>query len=345
MSLENTLDGVIAARSTIANVLQDNAAVFVGPQRWRLKQLSRFFSNPNLNANDLVHHPEALAVCLPLLKTLQSPEAETSLHKAQSGEHIASAIRVGIERAILATTTTRWGHLIAYPLTMVMLSLALLVFFSFNVIPIFERMFDEFGLDLPAVTSFVILLSHWAQAGWWIVLVVFVAFILGLIVLRLNGNFDSSSRYKFGAIEKWCTSTRAAWADWALHVAMLTEAGVTQPDAVEIAGRSSPKAWLARFSRAWSNELRSGNQHFQSLSHVDGKSVNTLAYAIRLPSSVDRAAVLYDVAANYREWDASRTYWWLDWVNPLTVTGIAFGVGTMLVSLFLPLISLISGLT
>jgi hypothetical protein len=126
---------------------------------------------------------------------------------------------------------------------------------------------------------------------------------------------------------------------------MLTEAGVTQADAVEIAGRSSPKAWLARFSRAWSNGLRGGNQPFHSLLHVDGESVGTLMFALRLPRPADQAAVLYDVAANYREWDASRTHWWVDWVNPLTVTGIAFGVGTMLASLFLPLISLISGLT
>jgi hypothetical protein len=193
MSLEDALHGVIAARTTIASVLQDNTTVFVGSQRWRMKQLSRFFSNPNLNANDLVHHPEALAVCLPLLKTLQSPEAETSLHNAQSGEHIASAIRSGIERVNSATTTTRWFHLIAYPLTMVMLSLALLVFFSFNVIPIFERMFDEFGLSLPGVTTFVILISHWVQAGWWIALVAIASVILCLIMSRLNGNFDLSS--------------------------------------------------------------------------------------------------------------------------------------------------------
>lgn len=212
-------------------------------------------------------------------------------------------------------------------------------------IPVFERMFDEFGLDLPPSTNAVIAVSHWVRDGWWLVLL-FIGVVLSHVLLaRLSATLDPRSRYRYGAIEKWMTSASTAWAEWAWHIAMLIEAGLPQSDAVAIAGNASSKSWLARCSNAWAGELRRGVQPFASMTHMDGNPINTLTFALRLPRAEDQAAILHDVSANYHDRESSRRRWWVDWITPVTVALIAFGIGVTACSLFMPLISLISGLT
>ena len=66
-----------------------------------------------------------------------------------------------------------------YPVIVVLVAISILTFIMLYIVPTFEEMFDEFGLDLPAPTVLLIAISNYI-AGYWFLL---IAMPIGLLVL------------------------------------------------------------------------------------------------------------------------------------------------------------------
>ncbi len=54
-----------------------------------------------------------------------------------------------------------------YPVVVVMVAIGILTFIMLKIVPVFQKMFDEFGLKLPAVTVLLINISNWVVAHGW----------------------------------------------------------------------------------------------------------------------------------------------------------------------------------
>jgi type IV pilus assembly protein PilC len=59
---------------------------------------------------------------------------------------------------------------LTYPIAVVVVAFIVTAILLVFVVPQFEALFNGFGADLPAFTKFVIGLSEWMQANWWVVL-------------------------------------------------------------------------------------------------------------------------------------------------------------------------------
>src|SRR4051794_8698088 len=55
-----------------------------------------------------------------------------------------------------------------YPVVVVLVAVGILTFIMLKIVPVFQKMFEEFGLKLPAMTNLLINISNWVvKHGWW----------------------------------------------------------------------------------------------------------------------------------------------------------------------------------
>ncbi|MFO0882731.1 MAG: type II secretion system F family protein [Pirellulales bacterium] len=55
-----------------------------------------------------------------------------------------------------------------YPVVVVLVAVGILIFIMLKIVPVFDKMFTEFGLKLPAMTVLLVNLSRWiVQSGWY----------------------------------------------------------------------------------------------------------------------------------------------------------------------------------
>lgn len=114
-----------------------------------------------------------------------------------------------------------------YPTTVLVVAIGVLVLLLVKVIPVFEKMFRDFGGTLPGPTQMVINVSHWMQAN-----IVFFAVGIGLLVVAYQQARARVPRFRY------------------------------QSDAVylklPVFGPLLKKVAVARFSRTFSTMLASG---------------------------------------------------------------------------------------
>jgi type IV pilus assembly protein PilC len=64
---------------------------------------------------------------------------------------------------------------LTYPTAVLVVAFIVTAILLIFVVPVFEDLFKGFGADLPAFTKFVISLSEWFQAWWWVIVGIIIA--------------------------------------------------------------------------------------------------------------------------------------------------------------------------
>jgi type IV pilus assembly protein PilC len=82
---------------------------------------------------------------------------ETMLDKLATYKEKTEALKAKVKKALM------------YPIAVLVVAFVVTVILLVFVVPKFEELFDSFGADLPALTQFVINLSEFMQAWWWII--------------------------------------------------------------------------------------------------------------------------------------------------------------------------------
>ena len=71
-----------------------------------------------------------------------------------------------------------------YPVIVVLVAIGILIFIMLNIVPVFAKMFDEFGLKLPAVTVLLVNISKYIADYWYLLFIVPTALWLFLKLIR-----------------------------------------------------------------------------------------------------------------------------------------------------------------
>jgi hypothetical protein len=320
------VEEVLKRHDEIAQVLSDKAKQYSGHPRRALMALSRWFDRTSLRSEDLLSTPAALAICYPLLQS----GADTTVVSNLTRESYSDAVRRGAGQYLSTIASRpRWFGFVLYPVCLLLICCVLLVAFSCLLAPDFERMFDEFGLALSAPTRLVLSIAKWVRDGW-------ILLVIGAICVAMGLFWVSLSRKSFSLLD--------GCAGWTWHIAMLLGSGVNRADAIELASRSSGVSYIRQRSVDWVAKLRAGSNPFVSLTHINGKAVPTLAYALNLNQTPVQSRLLQDIALNYWDRDRDTTRWWFSMMIPLVICSIGTAVGFVVIALFLPLIQLINGL-
>ena len=105
----------------------------------------------------------------------QSGSLETMLDRVATYKEKSEALKSKIKKAM------------TYPLGVVAVAMVVTGLLMVKVIPEFAEIFSSFGAELPAFTLFVIGISEWVQANWYIV----VAIIIGVFVAHKEASVRS----------------------------------------------------------------------------------------------------------------------------------------------------------
>ena len=73
---------------------------------------------------------------------------------------------------------------LTYPAVLGFVAVGVIIFLLVGVVPTFVSMFSDFGADLPIITKLVLGASEWMQRFWWLIILLFIAVVIGLSVIR-----------------------------------------------------------------------------------------------------------------------------------------------------------------
>ncbi len=238
---------------------------------------------------------------------------------------------------------------IIYPLLVIGLAAAVFLFLMLDIVPVFGKMFEEFELEVPAATTSLVQVSDACVAlllgdQKWLFLTICLMVIAALFVIRFVAGPAGWRRFLgtaplIGPIVRW--SGAAAFAQM---MAVLLDYDIPMPRALELtsdAVRDRNVREACRFlavgvanGKTLSNVLEEGGYLPESLVPFvrSGEQHGDLPGALKLASQVFveriglRASLLSSISP------------------PVIFVFVGLGIGFCVISLFMPLISIIGGL-
>ena len=339
--LQTHWDAIQSNRDAIKDVLDRMAASFPGEGAKRLASLSQWFSQRR-SFEDALIRADVLAVCLPLCRKIES-------NGEVSQADIAAGARVGF---CSIGQNSRGGRqllkALAYPAVVLFLAAVVAVGFSVFVMPQFEEMYSDFGIDLPWATDFFFSSAKFLRS-WSFVIILWPLLFFG-IILFLDRLTVRRRPDGLGWLDLCTQSSRSALADWAWHVSLLLEAGLTQATAMHQASRFAGKSWLRKGSHFWvGNQRADGAEVVQNQGEtarfLGSPKFQLLDLALTIPNTEGKIQLLREVASYYRDRNRNIGLWWVQWLVAVLLWGIGALVLAVVFSLFSPLFSIMTGLT
>jgi general secretion pathway protein F len=246
-----------------------------------------------------------------------------------------------------------WGRIvgaIAYPLLVLGFSFFVFAFLPIFVIPQFAQMFREFDLDLPVMTELVLRLSDamvWATEGFgkWVVLTMLIALVTLIIFASLGVGTSWSQRLAasmplVGPIWQWSGA-----AGFSRLLATMIEHGIPLPEAVRLAGDGVRDPEIQATSLMLADGIENGRSLSDLLVETNrlpmtlvpfvrwGEKTGKLSDGLRTASELFllrlsmRAVLLRSIAP------------------PVVFIFVGMMVGFFVISLFMPMVDLIQGLS
>jgi type II secretory pathway component PulF len=235
----------------------------------------------------------------------------------------------------------QWRLILAYPLTLAMLVIVLMMLLSYFIVPSFREIFDDFQLDLSGLTEWVLALSSWFSRGPGITFAALCA-LLCAVLLGFSGRFGSFGHvWPFRWLRRFLGRSTAT-AQFSRFVADLLEAGIAVPDAVRLGGVSTRRPAVTAASRQFASELESG--HEVTTRRMRRELTSTVLHALRteMPAA-SRVRLLKEISMCHAERSDSRLSWSRGVVEPAMICVIAVVVGVFVLALLVPLYSLVTG--
>ncbi len=187
----------------------------------------------------------------------QSGALETMLDKLATYKEKTEALKAKVKKAMF------------YPIAVLVVAAVVTTILLLFVVPEFKSLFDSFGADLPAMTLFVIDISEFMQAWWWII----------------AGGIGAAI-YTFLRIKKTSPKLQEATDRLALKAPVI--------------GEITTKSAIARFARTLETMSAAGVPLVEAMNSVAGACGNIIYYkaSIRIRDEVSQGTQLQTAMRN-----------------------------------------------
>ncbi|MEQ1829601.1 MAG: hypothetical protein ABL921_26805 [Pirellula sp.] len=230
------------------------------------------------------------------------------------------------------------------------LVVSLFLFLSSTVLPVFDTMFKEFQLKLPAMTRVVLWVGSWIGPN---SLTIFFAIIASLFMFRLGNRLMRRlshdrifvtywQRLCFGSSEGLIGMSRFTYA-----LACLLRINIELPEAILIAGRACENAVCLRNAIRLSTEIKT-----QPANHCPAARFfpPLMIEALRddgIANGNKRVAIeiIRELSRIYSDRVKHRHELVAEFLLPIAMVLLGLVVGVIVLSLFMPLVSLITSLS
>ena len=234
---------------------------------------------------------------------------------------------------------------IAYPLFLLLFAISICSFNLLWVIPNFEKIFEDFGTELPGLTRALIELSRVARQIEGLPLVAFLPLLIGGLILILAFSRTSASRRWMSSIPLFGSVFRmASLSEFCQVMALLMESKLPFSKALRYAANACDDEWISRKCRAIELEIENGT------------TADEAAVLVGLPNSLRQVfrhigshRTVIDALRSLAELYAARSSVASRLVSsilePFVVLLVLGFAGISAIALFLPLIQLLNDLS
>ena len=233
-----------------------------------------------------------------------------------------------------------------YPTFLVILMVCMITVMLTFVVPRFQDMFSQIGAEMPALTKFTLGLALFMQHRWYIVIGIILAVIYGIKAFkktpsgqRFFGHLDIHSKLRGKLVIK------TASARMARTLGTLLAAGLSLVDAIGIAANTMDNFFFkdaleqaksaVALGAPLSGELKQSNIFPPLVYHMVGIGEET----------GDIEGMLAKLAEYYEEEVQSETERLMAVIEPIIIVIMALIVGTIIISIVMPMMSLYSSLS
>ena len=232
-----------------------------------------------------------------------------------------------------------------YPIVVITVAIAIVLFIMIYIIPKFKKIFAEFGMKLPWATETLIAVSDWCMKYWYIIPMFPLSFWLLCKLIRLSrvGNY-ALDRLKLWTPVMGNIIEKTVVARTVRTLGTLIASGVPILEALSIVRETCTNAVFERMYQRVYESIREGDTIAQPLKEsrlVDDMVVNMVDVG---EETGDLDTMLYKVADFYDEEVDTLVKGLLAMLEPLMVVVLGLIVGSIVIALFMPLIKLLEGL-
>ncbi len=233
-----------------------------------------------------------------------------------------------------------------YPCVVIFVAVAILTFIMVMIIPKFKKIFDEFGLQLPQATKTLISISTWMASYWYFI----PLFPLGIYLLIKLIRLSRAGNYALDRITLWIPIVgslveKTCVARTMRTLGTLIASGVPILEALSIVKETANNAVFERMFQRVLESIREGDTIADPLREsrlVDDMVTNMVEVG---EETGDLDTMLYKVADFYDEEVDNTVKALISLLEPIMIVFLGAAIGGIVISLFLPLIKLLEGLS
>jgi type IV pilus assembly protein PilC len=233
-----------------------------------------------------------------------------------------------------------------YPAVVIMVAVGILTFIMVSIIPKFKKIFDDFGMRLPWATEMLIKTSMWFADYWWVIPLFPLCFFILVKLIRLS----RAGAYAVDRVKLWIPLIggileKSTVARTMRTLGTLIASGVPILEALAIVRETADNVVFERCFTRVHESIREGDTIAEPLKQsrlVDDMVVNMIEVG---EETGDLDTMLYKIADFYDEEVDTLVKSLISALEPIMIVVLGFIIGAIVISLFLPLIKLLEGLS
>jgi type IV pilus assembly protein PilC len=281
-------------------------------------------------------------------EVLSTQENDTATWLALLGRHAQSPdllAKVFAETQEQTTLRLPWMRVLAYPLFVMAVSLGVFILLSTTLIPQFIDIYRDFDLALPRMTLCLIAIAETILYRPWELLFWFAG--IGAVVYLIYWLF----RHWIVLAIPWARVTAgssrqvAAMARFTKRLANGLESGVSLSTALRLAGQTEGSSLLGRQARELAQETSQTDFDWKTSRSVRQFPASVMHALQAGPTGQPSIHLLHELSQLYANRVNDRYAWSGSLAAQLAVLAVGLSVGFMAIALYVPLVSLVEGLT
>jgi type IV pilus assembly protein PilC len=310
-------------------------------------QENAFFKKALLGVRSSVEGGSSLANAMRAYPKIFDDLTTNMIEAGETGgilDTILQRISQYVEKAVKMKAAVKSA--LVYPISVIVIALLVVGCLLKFVVPIFANLFVGLGVALPASTQFVINLSSFVSNFWWLIFLVIGGAVVGIKYLRKTpqGLFYTDKFLLalpiFGPVLR-----KIAVARFTRTLGTLISSGVPILDGLSITARTAGNAVLERALMQVRKSIEEGRTIVDPLreSGVFPSMVTQMIGVGEATGAMD--SMLQKIADFYEDEVDAATKDLLALMEPMLISFLGVAVGGIVISLYMPLFSMISKLS
>ncbi len=260
----------------------------------------------------------------------QSGALETMLDKLATYKEKTEALKAKVKKAM------------TYPISVLVVAFVVTTILLLFVVPQFQDVFSSFGADLPAMTLFVIALSEFMQAKWWIFIAVIG--ILAFLYKHFNAKSEEFRNNKDKLVLKVPVigeiTEKSAIARFARTLETMSAAGVPLVEAMDSVAGATGNYVYQNATLKIKEEVAQGTQ-LQSSMRATGLFPNMVIQMVSIGEEAGSLDHMLSKVADFYEAEVDNLVDNLTaLMEPLIMAVLGVLIGGLIVAMYLPIFQL-----